>query len=129
MRNIAVLFSLLMACSASSEVAPTAEVTPTAAVGERRLEGTLKYTPLPAAKSVEAYLGVEFTLDIGREKVVLGASDTVPRERLEAAADTRVKVVCTLRPGRVPEPYEAYPVDMDGKPMKRPDVCVVSALE
>lgn len=125
----------LTACSASNPTTPDAAVPtgpvptspPDLAPGERRLEGQLAYKPLPTEKSVEAYLGVEFTIDIGTEKVVLGASDTVSRESLEAAAGKRATVVCTMRPGAVPRPEESYPMEGD-QPMKRPDVCVVRSL-
>lgn len=96
---------------------------------ERHLEGLLTHTPIEDRKSVESYLGVEFSLDLGGEVVVLGASDTVSREALAARKGQRVKVVCTMREGAVPRPDESYPMEADGSPMKRPPVCVVSALE
>jgi hypothetical protein len=135
------LFVFLAACSsnpAAPDAAQPARPTDTPPVSaapasppsaERRLEGQLAYTPLPQTKSVEAYLGVEFTLDTGTEKVVLDDSDAVPRARLEAAAGKRATVVCKMRPGTVPDPNESYPMNPDGTPMKRPDVCVVSSLE
>lgn len=95
----------------------------------RELEGTLRFKPLPEGKSVEAYLGVEFTLEAGGEVVVLGPSERVSREVLEAANGRRVKVSCAMREGAVPRPDESYPMEADGSPMKRPDVCVVQQLQ
>lgn len=121
----------LAACTTSQpytpEVAPVDAGVPTGTT--RELEGTLRFQPLPEAKSVEAYLGVEFTLESGGEVVVLGSSERVSREVLEAANGRRVKVSCTMREGTVPSPHESYPMEADGSPMKRPDVCVVQALQ
>lgn len=121
----------LTACTTSQphapEVAPVDAGLPTGA--SRELEGTLRFQPLPESKSVEAYLGVEFTLETGGEVVVLGPSERISREVLQAASGRRVKVSCTMREGAVPRPDESYPMEADGSPMKRPDVCVVLQLQ
>lgn len=124
-------FGLIAACTTSQPHAP--EVAPVdaglAAGATRELEGTLRFQPLPESKSVEAYLGIEFTLEAGGEVVVLGSSERVSREVLQAASGRRVKVSCTMREGAVPSPDESYPMEADGSPMKRPDVCVVQSLQ
>lgn len=123
--------AVTVACTASQphapEVAPVDAGLPTGA--SRELEGTLRFQPLPETKSVEAYLGVEFTLEAGGEVVVLGPSERVSREVLEAASGRRVKVSCTMREGVVPRHDESYPMEADGSPIKRPDVCVVQSLQ
>lgn len=125
------LNGLMAACTTSQphtpEVATVDAGLPTGAT--RELEGTLRFQPLPESKSVEAYLGVEFTLEAGGEVVVLGSSERVSREVLEAANGRRVKVSCTMREGAVPSHDESYPTEADGSPMKRPDVCVVQTLQ
>lgn len=92
------------------------------------LEGRLIHTPLPAEKSVEAYLGVEFKLRIANRHFVLSPSDKVTRADLLAAKDTEVKLTCIMRRGSVPDHYESYPTEPDGSPMKRPDTCQVTSL-
>ncbi|HRE88941.1 MAG TPA: hypothetical protein PK095_07325 [Myxococcota bacterium] len=125
------LNGLFAACTTSQlhtpEVAPADAGLPAGAT--RELEGTIRFQPLTESKSVEAYLGIEFTLESGGEVVVLGPSERVPRAVLEAANGRRVKVSCTMREGAVPSSHESYPMEADGSPMKRPDVCVVGALE
>jgi len=92
------------------------------------LEGRLIHTPLPEEKSVEAYLGVEFSLRVANRTVVLSTSDTVTHDDLLAAKDTEVKVTCIMRRGSVPSEHESYPMEGDGSPMKRPDTCQVTSL-
>jgi hypothetical protein len=91
-------------------------------------EGRLIHTPLPEEKSVEAYLGVEFSLRIANRSIVLSPSDTVTRDDLLAAKDTEVKLTCIMRRGAVPSDHESYPMEGDGSPMKRPDTCQVTTL-
>jgi hypothetical protein len=97
----------LTACSASNPTTPDAAVPtgpvptspPDLAPGERRLEGQLAYKPLPTEKSVEAYLGVEFTIDIGTEKVLVHRprdgikQPRADRRRARGAATKRYWVV------------------------------------
>ncbi len=92
------------------------------------LEGRLIHTPLSEEKSVEAYLGVEFSLRVANRTVVLSTSETVTRADLLAAKDTDVKVTCTMRRGSVPSEHESYPMEGDGSPMRRPDTCQVTSL-
>jgi hypothetical protein len=108
--------------------APTEAADAAADNKPQQLEGRLSYTELPRRKSVEAYLGVEFRLQTSNGEVVLASSETVTRDALVAAHGKDIKITCTMRAARVPEPYESYPTEMDGRPMKRPDTCVVSAL-
>lgn len=93
----------------------------------RTLTGTLKYEPLPATKSVRAYNGVEFTLDLGSEAVPLAAG-AITRETLVANKNKKVTVVCTMGTPQLPNPQEAHPVGPDGAPVARPAKCAVTSL-
>ncbi|MEM7159040.1 MAG: hypothetical protein AAF799_39750 [Myxococcota bacterium] len=93
-------------------------------------EGTLEYTPLPQTKSMEAYMGVEFTLHhADGEETVLGASEAVTHEALEAAAGKTVRVGCIPQEATPPDPQESAPIGPDGAPLDRPGQCVVQRLE
>lgn len=94
----------------------------------RTLEGTLIYAPLPPTRSVEAYMGVEYTLKTGDDVHVLGASDAVPAEALRAQDGKRVRVQCTMVEAAAPSPTESYPVGPDGAPLLRPARCRVQTL-
>jgi len=117
---------------AASNPAPVSEdavLVPDAALaGARELVGTLRYTPVAAVKSVEAYLGVEFQLETAEGPVVLSASAQVPEHELIAQQGRAVALTCIPRAPVVPSPEESYPVEADGQPMKRPAKCEVVAL-
>ena len=91
----------------------------------RHLVGTLRHTPMPAGKTVEAYLGIEFVLEATGEKVVLSASKAVRPEALVALKNRVVEVTCIPRAPVVPSRDESYPMEPDGTPMKRPPTCEV----
>ncbi len=99
-----------------------------AASGVRELRGTLRYKPLPQTKSLEAYHGIEFTLESGAEVVALDTSDAVSHELLEALNGQFVVVTCTPRTMALPTPTEAYPVDPNGSPVPRAARCDVTAI-
>lgn len=85
------------------------------------LAGTLKYTEIAPRKSVEAYMGVEFTLVTSDGEHVLKATDRVSREALVALDGKAVEVVGVLVKPRKPCPWEQYPTGMNGEPLERPD--------
>ncbi|MEZ4384128.1 MAG: hypothetical protein R3A79_22535 [Nannocystaceae bacterium] len=103
---------------------------PEAAPGSAAItrEGVLDYQELPRTKSVEAYMGVEFTLRGDGEETALAASEGVPREALVAHAGRRVRVTCTPREPTPADPRESAPTRPDGAPLERPAKCAVSAL-
>lgn len=117
------------ACAVSGESVGSREVGAGPAAGDRRLTGTLRVAAAPGAQSVGAYLGAEFTLETEDEAVILGASKAVVRDRLAEADGERVTVWCRMRPGTVPDPFEAVPVGPAGEALPRPAVCVVTAVE
>ncbi len=112
---------------AAGEPPPT-DTEPAPASGLVTREGQLEYTELPRTKSVEAYMGVEFTLKGEGEPLVLAASETVSHDSLVARHGERVRVECTPKKPTPPDPNSSYPTDMDGKPLERPTKCVVSKL-
>lgn len=94
----------------------------------RHVAGTLRHTPIPSGKSVEAYLGIEFVLEATGEKVVLSASKAVTPEALVALKNRAVEVTCIPRAPVAPSRDESYPMEPDGTPMKRPATCEVVAV-
>jgi hypothetical protein len=118
---LALSLAALAACRAPET--RTAEVD-----GVRTVEGTLKYEPLPKSRSVRAYMGVEFTIGDGADRVVLKSSDKVSREALIAAAGSKVRVTCRTQAPTQPEPGSAYPMGPDGQPLQRPETCRVLTL-
>lgn len=90
------------------------------ALAAKTLAGTVHYKAIEPRKSVEAYLGVEFTLDADGTAHVLRPTDRVPRDALIALDGKAVEVTGVLVEGSKPCSYEQYPMDMDGKPLKRP---------
>ena len=102
---------------------------PPAAPAEETHTGTLKYTPLPPTMSVEAYMGVEYTLESEGGKVVLGASESVNAEALEAMDGKNVTVKCTKEAAAPPEDDNmAHPIDQEGEALPRPQKCLVSSI-
>lgn len=91
--------------------------------------GKLTYTELPATKSVEAYLGVEFTLTTASGPVVLDSSDNVSHDALIALDGKTIEVQCSPRRPRPPSPDESYPMGPDGQPLARPTKCVVYSVQ
>ncbi|MCA9515701.1 MAG: hypothetical protein KC635_12215 [Myxococcales bacterium] len=113
---------------AATAPAPTEEMPESAAApGEVSYEGTLHYKELPATKSVEAYMGVDLTLDRGDDQapLPLTGSDVWPHDRLVALDGKRVSLACVMKEATPPRPDEQYPTDMDGKPLQRPAKCAV----
>lgn len=118
---------LVAACGATPGVGPHPTPAPVLADGERF--GTLTYKELPAAMSVEAYLGVEFTLENdGGGALALEAGEAVSRGALVQAAGQRVALRCTVQAPVQPEPGSAYPTGLDGAPLPRPAFCRVTSL-
>ena len=99
-----------------------------AAPAAQTLEGTLTYTAPTGAKSVESYLGAEFSLATAAGPVVLGPSAAVPKDTLVALNGKPVTVTCVSRPQAPPDPYSSYPTGAGGQPMARPPVCEVTAV-
>ncbi len=127
-----VLSLTLGAACGSSETKPDeapAPTDPAAAPGEITVEGPLKYTELPRTKSVEAYMGVEFSVEVDGKRTVLAASEKVSREQLLALDGKRVKLHCAQQPASTPNPMESAPMGPDGKPLQRPAECKVSWLK
>lgn len=99
------------------------------------VKGTLKFTELPKTKSVEAYLGKEFTLTDAMGKAHnLKASDTVSRDTLKSHDGKVLEVTCVPFEAKAPNPMEAAPMEGSGpkggksKPMKRPGGCTVITI-
>jgi hypothetical protein len=86
----------------------------------RTLSGTLRYTPIPPTKSMEAYMGVEFVIEDGADKHVVSETAKVSRETLEGLADKKVEAKGVFAKGAKPCPYESYPTGMNGEPLERP---------
>lgn len=106
------------------------ETTAETAGGERRLEGTLRYTELPKTRSVEAYLGVEFVLtDADGAEHVLAPSSAVSHETLVAADGKAVAVTGRWVEPTPPDPNSSYPTGADGEPLERPAHYEVQTLE
>ena len=100
-----------------------------APASERRLEGTLEYRELPSARSVEAYLGIEFVLtDAEGTEHVLAESDAVPHAELVARDGQRVVVTGRWFEPEPPDPRSSYPTGPDGGPLERPGRYAVTSL-
>lgn len=121
----ALALALLCGCAAGEEppAAPPTRDAREAPLreGATRLAGRLTYRELPATRSVEAYLGVEFVLtdDAGREHV-LAPSDAVPHDALARRDGQRVEVSGEWYVPQPPPPGSEYPIDADGQPLARP---------
>ncbi|KIG18723.1 hypothetical protein DB30_07738 [Enhygromyxa salina] len=109
---------------------PPAPAQPAADPSTLTVTGTLTYTELPRTKSVEAYLGKEFTLvDAKGTEHNLKSSDTVSHEELVGRSGHTVTVTCTPYPERQPQPHEQAPMGAPGQgTMPRPAGCTVTAL-
>lgn len=108
---------------AAAEVARPEVARPEVAASEAaelRLTGVLRYTELPRTKSVEAYMGREFTLVTGEEALNLKASAAVPAERLRALDGATITVRARFHPAAGPDPRESAPMGADGAAMMRP---------
>lgn len=95
--------------------------------------GTLRFEAVDTGRrSVAAYKGVEFTLELGGKGggvVNLKPSDAVSRDQLKALAGRRVMIRGVFVKGGAPEPWEQAPLGADGKPQRRPDFYRVLAVE
>ena len=128
--------TLLTAACGSSQVAPDAAAPtpdgpaatatppdPTAARphASEDLVGTLVHEPLPATKSLEAYLGEELFLVIDGDPTrrVLRPSDAVSRDALLALAGQRVRVSVAWTDGHLPDPGSSYPMGAGGEPLRQ----------
>ncbi|MCU0655593.1 MAG: hypothetical protein MUF64_09965 [Polyangiaceae bacterium] len=84
------------------------------------VRGRLQFRELPAVKSVQAYEGVEFSLQgEGGESLALTPA-AVPRERLQALDGKQVELRVRRVEGAAPSPLEQAPLGPDGKPLRRP---------
>ncbi|PRQ01187.1 hypothetical protein [Enhygromyxa salina] len=94
------------------------------------VSGALTYTELPRTKSVEAYMGREFTLvDAAGTEHNLKPSDTVSHEQLVGRSGQTVEVTCTPFAEQQPNPHEQAPQGAPGQgAMPRPAGCTVTAL-
>lgn len=111
--------------AAKSEPAPRPEAA-TPAPGpakegeERRFTGVLRYTEIPPVKSVEAFMGREYTLALaGAESLNLKASATVSDEQLRALDGKTITVRARYHPEKSPPPDVQAPMGPDG-PMAWP---------
>ncbi len=120
----------LAGCTSPKDDAPRDGPAATATESaEKHLTGTLRYKALPQTMSVEAYLGVEFTLtDAEGAEHVLAPSDAVPHEALVARDGQRVTVTGEWFVPPPPDEGSAYPTDANGKPLARPGRYRVLAL-
>ena len=85
------------------------------------LRGTLRYTPIPASMSVEAYLGEELVLTDGDRRWVLTESAQVSRQTLVGLDGKVVSLTAQWVAASAPSPMEAAPLGPDGKPLARAD--------
>jgi len=98
------------------------------------VKGTLKFNELPKTKSVEAYMGKEFTLtDAAGKEHNLKASETVSHDTLKSHDGKTIEVTCVPFEAKAPNPMEAAPMQVGGpkgtsKPMKRPGGCRVTQV-
>lgn len=136
MRRTLTLSLLLLAlgCPAPEEATPAPAdkppATSTSAPAATRLEGTLHFRELPPTRSVEAYMGVEFTLvDAAGVEHPLEPSASVSRDDLMARDGQRVAVTGAWRQPPPPDPRSAYPTGPDGAPLERPARLQVATLE
>lgn len=87
---------------------------------ERRYTGVLRYTEVPAVKSVEAYMGREYTLETSSDGPLnLKASAAVSGEQLRALDGKTITVRARYHPERLPPPDVQAPMGPDG-PMPWP---------
>lgn len=113
----------LAACSAPS--APSGPEDAPVAPDARTYVGTLRHHPPPATKSLEAYHGIELSLDLGDESVPLGVGPGVDGDGLKALAGRQVALTCVPRGPTAPDPAESYPIDADGNAIPRAARCMV----
>lgn len=92
------------------------------------LRGTLRYTPVPATMSVEAYLGEELVLVEGDRRWVLSESEKVSRQTLVGLDGKAVTLTALRVPPTAPSPMEAAPLGPDGAPMMRAERWQVLAV-
>lgn len=85
------------------------------------IRGILVYKELPRTKSVEAYLGEEFFLQVNDgTELVLWPSETVSRDELLSLAGKEVEIMVEWVEGKVPKDLRgSYPVDFYGNPLPR----------
>lgn len=85
------------------------------------IRGILVYRELPRTRSVEAYLGEEFFLQLNDgTELVLWPSDTVKRDELLSLAGKEVELMVEWVEGKVPQDLRgSYPVDFYGNPLPR----------
>ncbi len=102
------------------------EVAPEPAKVER-MQGTLHFRELPRTKSVAAYDGVEFFLEIDGEERKLAPSEALSREALLAFDGKRVEIEAKWRPPESPKGQGAHPVDADGSARPRAGRWMVTA--
>lgn len=120
----------LAACSApsgpSGPPSPSAPSAPSPTAPDARTQvGTLRHHPLSDTKSLEAYHGIELSLDVGDESVALGVGPGVDGDALKALAGRQVALTCVPRGPTAPDPAESYPIDADGRAIPRAARCVV----
>ncbi len=112
------------AATQSSAPAPAAATPAEAAPAdgeERRYTGVLHYTELPKTKSVEAYMGREFSLDTrGHGQLNIKASATVAEEQLRALDGATVSVRVRYHPESKPTQGEPAPMGADHTAMAWP---------
>lgn len=116
---------------ATPSATPVATTAPTTAAPApaQTFTGKLAYTPLPATMSVEAYMGVEFTVAAESGDVVLDESPTVSRDALIALDGKNVTVTCVLEPIKPPvDDGGAHPIDGNGDALPRPQKCAVTSI-
>ena len=83
--------------------------------------GVLKYTELPKTKSVEAYMGREFSLATGGDGPLnVKASATVSEEQLRALDGATITVRARYHPESKPTHGESAPMGPDGTVMAWP---------
>ncbi len=105
----------LLGCGGSARLEPPA---PAAAEAGEPLRGRLVHEPIePGAQSVEAYLGIEFFLEVDGGRIDLRPTEAVPAEALAALAGRRVELTGATRPGVAPPPELAAPLGPDGLPL------------
>lgn len=91
--------------------------------------GTITHHPIDGArKSVDAYLGKDFTLETEAGEELVLKPGAVSEPALRAHAGKPARVVCRPLPDLAPDPMEQAPLGAEGKPLARPGGCAVDEL-
>lgn len=137
-RSLLILLTTLVACAGppGGETTPAAtpkagEAPPVAAAKdgeERRFTGVLRYTEIKPVKSVDSYMGREFTLETANDGPInLKAGAAVSDEQLRALDGATITVRGKFHPEKAPPNDVQAPMGAEG-PMPWPSYYEVIEL-